>query len=666
MKKVLLFLFFFIVNCQMIPIKIGNNCFAQTPVWVWARNANAWITEGEGSCIATDDSENVYFGGFYTDSISFGPYILAGNHSPQYYGCIYIAKFDSSGNIKWAKTSVNISTSAGATAGTICVDAFGNCYTTGQFNGIISFGSDTLTSIAADIFLVKYDSHGNVLWANRAGGAGANLISQAVATDSYGNVFITGGFNLSAVFGPDTLTSAGGKDIFLAKYDSFGNLLWVKSVGGSGLEYAWGVATDASGNAYITGLFASSTLSFGLDTLRTTTGDCIFLAKYDSLGNLKWAKSSVGTTNDYGYAVAIDSTQDIYITGSFTSPAISFGSDTLFNAGNEDAFIVKYDSSGSVLWAKNLGGSADDEGYYIAADKYGKIYLTGRFISPAITIDTITLLYPGGSLPMFIAAFNSSGHVLFANALPDGGDFRNEVTTGPSGNVYIGGDISSYPFIIGKDSLKNSMSNTESVFIAKLSYSAPTAAFVSSDTTICTEGNNCINFFDNSTGNPTNWQWYFPGGFPGSSSSQNPTNICYNSPGSYPVTLIVANALGRDTLTVSPMITVSVCVGIDETDSSGQINIYPNPASQSITISWQSPVGGNANITVVNVLGEKVYGEESASRPPSSNGGLLHSVRNESRITIDVSSLTNGVYFLKIESGESRVLGMNKKFVVVH
>src|SRR5690606_28720910 len=118
-----------------------------------------------------------------------------------------------------------------------------------------------------DIFLVKYNASGKVLWATHAGGTG-NDNSNSVSTDALGNVYITGNFmSESITFGTDTLTRKGYSDIFLAKYDARGNALWAKSVGGTKRNYANSVSADASGNVYITGYFDSDSITFGTTTL---------------------------------------------------------------------------------------------------------------------------------------------------------------------------------------------------------------------------------------------------------------------------------------------------------------------------------------------------------------------------------------------------------------
>jgi len=546
MKKTFLTVSLFFLCCWFCG-------YGQTPDWVWARSAPSNTNgAGEGWSIATDKSNNVYITGFYESTITFGSYVLINQGQVN----AYLAKYDALGNMIWAKSAVNSST--GYSWGyNVCTDVFGNAYVTGYFGDTVSFGSFTLTStVSLDVFLVKYDSSGNVLWAKSAGGINTDE-GLGVAADRLGNVYITGYFvSPTITFGSYTLTNAGFADIFLAKYDSFGNVQWAKSAGSNRDDVGYSIATDALANVYITGYFYSPTISFGSYTLTNAGIADIFLVKYDSSGNLLWAKSASGASNDQGTYVATDSSGNAYITGWYDSPIISFGSYSLTNAGVSDAFFAKYDSSGNVRWAKSIGGTGIAYGYCVATDKSYRIYITGGFHTPSLIFDTITIQRPAVYFdPMYLAGYDSSGHALFAKSFGSGSDDNNAVAISPSGCVYIGGDFESVnPFIIGNDSLI--LSGGENVFVAKLCYSGLTASFTSSSSIFCAEPTHCINFFDQSYGNPTSWQWHFTGATPDTSSLQNPDSICYSAAGTYPVQLIVSNGTTTDTLTVASMIIV--------------------------------------------------------------------------------------------------------------
>ena len=546
MKKTLLTLPLFFLCCWFCG-------YGQTPDWVWARGAlSNSAGNGEGISITTDKSNNVYITGFYNNTITFGSFILTSTNPD----ASYLAKYDASGNVLWAKSAVN-NVNGMSVGWSVCTDVFGNAYLTGYFLGAVSFGSYTLTSAGGyDIFLVKYDSSGNVLWAKSAGGTSSDAGS-GVSTDPSGNAYLTGYFSSASItFGSFSLNNVGNGDIFLAKYDSIGNVLWAKSAGGSGGDGANSIATDTLSNVYITGAFSSSLITFGPFTLTNVGSGSIFLAKYDSSGNVVWAKNTGGTGSDEGYYVVADVSGNAYLTGRYSSPSIIFGADTLVNMGGYDAFLARYDSSGNVRWAKGIGGTVLEQGFCVAIDKSYRTYITGGFTSPSLTFDSITVQRPAVSTdPMFVAGYDSSGRVLWAKALASGGDDNNAVAASPSGCIYIGGDFEPASFIVGNDTLINSGASEE-VFVAKLCYSGLTAFFNSSNSILCAEPTPCINFFDQSYGNPTSWQWHFTGANPDTSSLQNPDSICYSAAGTYPVQLIVSNGTVTDTLTVASMIIV--------------------------------------------------------------------------------------------------------------
>jgi len=537
MKKI--FFSLLLIYCSMLSVN------AQTPDWVWARSGQS-TGIGEGYAIATDNVGNAYFTGYFSWNIIFGTHVMTGGTDN-----VFLTKYDSNGNVIWCKSQ----TGGTAQSYAISTDRSGNIYITGSFTDTVYFGSHMLTSAGYDdFFLAKYDPSGNVLWAKRAGGAKSD-IGYGVSADDFGNVYVTGGFQSTNFFiGSFSFPTIGNDDAFVAKYDSSGNVLWARSAGGTGFDDGFGVATDKYGNIYITGDIGSTSMTFGSYVL---TNPGIFIVKYDSLGTVQWAKNPIGGG---GFYVATDESNNIYVTGEY-GISISFGSISLSSAGSNDAFLVKYNSAGNALWAKSIGGAGADHGSCVVADKFGTVYTTGGFTPPIMTIDTITLQIPVGPVndAMYISRFDSSGHILFAKALPSGGDDLNSVAVTSTGCIYVGGDYKPDTFIVGLDTLFRL--NSENAFIARLCYSGlPVANFISSDTTFCSETGKCISFIDHSTGNPTSWHWTFTGAVPDTSSLQNPNSICYSTPGTYPVTLIVSNGTTTDTLTVSPLIIFGISV----------------------------------------------------------------------------------------------------------
>jgi hypothetical protein len=200
------------------------------------------------------------------------------------------------------------------------------------------------------------------------------------------------------------------------------------------------------------------------------------LAKYDSAGNeiwVKYSKANLTTTSVYGHSVAIDLQENVFVTGYFPPDTIMFGTDTLKFSGNTDTqnvFIVKYDSSGNVIWARNGYGN----GYCVIADSLGNSYISGgmSYNDTLNIFDTLTIQLSGWSVePMFIVKFNSAGDALYGLAMDGGGDDYNALAKGPFGSIYTGGDLmnlSNPPFIWGNDTLV--LSGAETPFVAKLGF----------------------------------------------------------------------------------------------------------------------------------------------------------------------------------------------------
>jgi len=379
----------------------------------------------------------------------------------------------------WAKSAGN------ANDPRIAVDASGNVYVTGSFSDdSLTFGSITLirnkesTEVIsrADMFVVKYDPNGQVLWAKSAGGS-EDEYARDIAVDARGNVYVIGEFESdSLTLGSTTLRRKGEgdffrrSDIFIVKYDPNGQVLWAKSIGGDDYEYAQSIVVDASGNVYVTGKFESDTLTFGPITLRNVGGLDIFLVKYDPNGQVLWAKSAGGSEEDkkQGFviilgqkypSITVDASGNVYLAGSFSSSTLTFGSTTLRNAGQSDIFLVKYDPNGQLLWAKSVGGEGNEALRGIAVDAQGNIYVTGYFGSYNLTLGSTTLRNAGGiwgySFDIFVMKYGPNGQVVWAKSIGGGGNEDGEViTVDASGNIYVTGTFWSDSLIFGSTILK--------------------------------------------------------------------------------------------------------------------------------------------------------------------------------------------------------------------
>jgi gliding motility-associated-like protein len=503
--------------------------------------------------------------------------------------CLNTASY--SQNWLWAK-------SAGGTDGhsegwAVSADVNGNVFICGYFySSTITFGSTVLTNASvgsADLFLAKYDANGNILWAKSAGGVGANEdYAYSVKADISGNVFVTGSYESPTItFGSVTLTNAGASDIFLTKYDANGNVLWAKSTGGTDYDIGNSVSADGGGNVFITGYFYSSTIAFGSTGLTSTGGADIFIAKYDANGNVVWAKGAGGIVDDKGYSVSTDANGNVYATGWFQFN-ITFGSTTLTTVGNADAYITKYDANGNVLWTKDIGGTSIDYGFSVSTEIGGGVFLTGSFLSPSITSGTTTLNQPPGpSDPMFIIKYDASGNELCASALASGGDDNNSVTTDPLGDVYIGGDFAVTPFAVGPYNLI--LTDEEDVFVAKYSCCAVPTAVVPTNNSFCAVANvPASNFTSNPPGATFSW-----------SSSNTTIGITASGSGNTPAFTAINSTTSPITATITVIPSANGCTGSPVTYS---ITVNPLPA---VTVSPATICSGQS--TTLTATGGDTY-----------------------------------------------------------
>jgi hypothetical protein len=465
-KSILLFA----VICSLCFLsKISN---AQPPNWLWATSAGGTDYD-YASSVAVDASGNTYVAGWFASStITFGSTTLTNANAGN--GDMFLVKYDANGNVLWAKSEGGTSIDQ---AYSVAVDASGNSYVVGFFySPTITIGSYTLTNAGFDdLFLAKYDANGNVLWAKSAGGTGYDW-PYCIAVDASGNSYVAGAFYSSTItFGSYTLTNAGNEDMFLAKYDANGNVLWTKSEGGMGNDLGNSVAVDASGNPYVAGYFSSPTLTFGSYTLTNANAGIndLFLAKYDANGNVLWAKSIGGPSDDEATAAAVDASGNLYVAGWFRSTTLTFGSYTLTSAGNEDMFLAKYDANGNVLWAASAGGISEDIAGSVAVDASGNPYVAGLYFSSTLTFGSYTLTNVG-YFDMFLTRYDANGNVLWAKSQGGtNGDLGRSIAVDASGNLYVAGLFRSPTLTFGSYTLTNAGAGTTSdMFLAKLGNSA--------------------------------------------------------------------------------------------------------------------------------------------------------------------------------------------------
>lgn len=321
----------------------------------------------------------------------------------------------------------------------------------------------------------------NFEWAKSMGGTGTDY-GYSITTDNFGNIYATGMFEGTVDFDPSeatyNLTSKGMFDIFIQKLDSDGNFIWAKSMGGPIGESGQSINTDPDGNIYVTGDF-EDTVDFnpGIDIFNLISngaGD-IFILKLDSTGNFIWAKSIGGSYWDYGLSVAIDASNNLCLTGGFSTTVDFDPGEEIVNLtsnGLTDFFVMKLDDSGNLLWVESMGGIYGEQGRTILTDADENIYLTG-FFKATVDFDPGESTYnitSHGGWDCFIQKLNSNGDFLWAKSM--GGfsdDYGHCLSKDAADNLYITGFFEgSVDFDPGIGNYILSSNGSRDIYIQKL------------------------------------------------------------------------------------------------------------------------------------------------------------------------------------------------------
>jgi hypothetical protein len=520
---------------------------------------------------------------------------------------------------QWAQTGTCTTTDTGSS---ITSDNSGNVYTTGYYFGSnLTFSTTTLINAGNyDAYVVKHDNGGNFQWAISIGGA-FDDVPNSIACDNFGNVFVTGYYTSSPlVIGSYTLTNSGGTDVFVAKLDANGNVMWAKSFGDNMTEEPYGITTDGS-NVFVTGQFQSNTINFGTSTLTCNGAGDVFVTKYDNNGNELWAKGFGDSGLEIGYDVTVTNTNDIYVTGSFKSANLTFSTYTLTNVGGSDYFVIRYDALGNEVWAKSAGGNFDDAGTSIKQGTSGEILTTGYFRSSNISFGATTFTNAGvTNADIFVVKYDLSGNEIWSRAY--GGnldDIAYGVVVDPSGNVFIGGHIHSSSVTFGSYILN--CGGVGDGFVTEIN-TFGNVIWAQNEGGLNDDGINDINI-------DSGFNILVAGYY-------NSASITYN-----PFTL---NNTGSSDLVIAKLLLPPN--GIAKTENRKQeLSLFPNPSSSGFLIN---NLQANSTINIFDMNGKEL---------------LRYEVPDSDRLFINTQTLAAGVYFVSVSTRESRE---TLKLSVVH
>ncbi|PJZ28400.1 SBBP repeat-containing protein [Leptospira kmetyi] len=383
----------------------------------------------QGNSITSDSNNNVYIAGQVSGSID--GQIITGFYD------LFITKYNSSGLRQWTHL-MGVSTDE-TIAYSITSDQSGNTYIVGETNGALDGATFIGTPDFADrdLFIVKFDTNGSKQWTRLLGIASGGLSSgKSVTIDSVGNIYVTG----TATTGFDGLSfSGGGSGYFIVKFNSSGTKIWSKLFSG---PRPFGIVCDNSGRIYITGsVFNVSSLD-GVPLSGVTDS---FLIQFDNNGNKLWTRLTGITGKDTkANALSIDSSGNVYITGNTTGSI----DNQVMSGGLADLLVLKYDSNGNRLWARQLGfagtifslSGKKAEGKGIAIGKNQDLYVTGYTngnLDKQLHSDA-----SDGKNNIFVTKYDLSGNKIWTSISGTKGfdSDANAITVDQQGHPYITGN----------------------------------------------------------------------------------------------------------------------------------------------------------------------------------------------------------------------------------
>jgi len=427
----------------LVTILLGSICTsAFSQQWQIAKTISG-PNNDYVSGIAADDAGNFYVVGEFQSALHLDTVTLTGSSNWN----VYLAKYSPSGGILWAKAiaqTTDITSDVFSRA--LVIDKTGSILITGNIIGSVAFSDSVHKSIgASDIYLAKFTAGGALEWIRTAGGSGTNNFNQNIANalsiDSSNNYYISGRYVSMAMFDTVTISTPLLNEFFIAKYNSDGNIVWAKSAGGDGIHTGLGLCSAADGTTYACGQFFGHVT---MDEFTLDGGDAeqkMFVIKFAPDGKTLWAKK-VGTGGYYGSAkdIAVDNSGNTYLAGFYRAGISIGGNDFSYNNNYKYATIVaSYDPSGSVNWAISTGGSDQGGSGNNIALDTASNLILLGSFSGTTTLGNSTLTRPSGS-STFVAKLNKLGSPLWAKAIEGNGASSGTALSLKQGSIYIAGE----------------------------------------------------------------------------------------------------------------------------------------------------------------------------------------------------------------------------------
>ncbi|MEO6190948.1 MAG: SBBP repeat-containing protein [Saprospiraceae bacterium] len=422
-KFLLLFFSFFLCNIALaqLPYKYNLKGFGG-------------ISVDQGFSILSDSKNDVILGGYFRNEVNFNFPVSTWTLKSKGSEDIFINKYTPDGILIWAVGMGGIGPDRCTSS---AVDSKDNIYITGAFRDTVDFnsGDANFRKVSAgsnDVFIAKLNSEGNLVWVKQIKGK-LDDTGKSITVDSDGNVFLTGVFQSSIEFegSPQfNMTTVRNYDVFIAKLDADGNFIWAKQIGGTGDDIANTITVDPSNQIIVMGTY-NSDIDFdpGVNVfklLQTGVYPNMFVLKLNGNGEFVWAKQIASENIVIPYTAKTDPLGNIYSIGTFRSK-VDFDPDAnIFNLTSPgvsgDAFILKLNKDGNLVWAKQIGGRLNEIGLGLTLDSDNNIYTTGCYEEGA-DFDpgpNEFIMHTNGienNNDIFISKLNSNGEFLWAGSI---------------------------------------------------------------------------------------------------------------------------------------------------------------------------------------------------------------------------------------------------------
>ncbi len=325
----------------------------------------------------------------------------------------------------------------------------------GFFSSTVAFGSTTLTSAGSDdAFVARLGATGEVLWVVGFGGASVDVVTE-VAVDGSGAVTAVGFFGGSITIGSTTLTSAGSRDGFVARFDANGNAEWALRFGGSSVDSAHDVVAAPDGDVIVGGIVSgAATFASSVSVpVGSGQGDSdVVVVRLSAAGGIDFLERLGGTDQESFGGLAVGPSGEVFVGGTFASSTMTIASSTVVNVGAKDGFVAELAANGVPLWSASCGGVGQDGVAAVAVDATGGVYVFGE-VDGAANCGSVPVAAPLGGVDLLLARFDGDGTTMWAQRYGGGANEEaRQVARGPDGVLVLAGttgraDDPSMPFV---------------------------------------------------------------------------------------------------------------------------------------------------------------------------------------------------------------------------